>query len=147
MTFNIDSLDAELSRLSTSEAKLDFISRWAHASHAVDSTTPSVFLSSHGTARGSIDTLSHFDPEVPAFSEILDKHGISSEEYMRYVMQGGMGSRDYVLDVLPCAHVDPGRAWKCLNAGSLTCGNCKIVKYCSKVSAAMDVRAAYLSFK
>jgi hypothetical protein len=47
---NLDALAAELSRLSTSEAKMEAVSRWVK--HSQKDETPSVFLNSKGTTTG-----------------------------------------------------------------------------------------------
>jgi hypothetical protein len=129
----LDALDAELSRLSTIEAKLDAISRWA-ADHTHQGV-PSVLLSSQGTASGDTRAL-HVDPDAPDhMSEILSKHGIDRDVYFQHVSRGGMDSGMHALDVLPCAAVDAGKGQKCPKDGTMACGNCKIVKYCSKVGS------------
>jgi hypothetical protein len=141
---DLDSLDAELSRLSTTDAKLDAISQWAQVSRAAN--TPSVFLSSEGTTRGAGHLGSVWpDPEFDQFSELLSKHGISSETYAEHVLQANMDNGRYILDMLPCAHVVPGQGWSCPQNGTLTCGNCKIVRYCSKVRQGpyKAIRATY----
>jgi hypothetical protein len=125
---DLDSLDAELSRLSTTDAKADAVSRWAETSRIAGA--PSVFLSSQGTTQVADQLRSSCSrSESDQLSELLKKHGVSAEA----LLEGKMGRGEHILNKLPCAHVIPGQGWRCPQDGSLTCSSCKIVKYCSKV--------------
>jgi hypothetical protein len=129
---DLDSLDAELSRLSTTDAKLDAVSRWAQAGRIADA--PSVFLSSEGTTRGADQLRSSCsESESDQFFELLAKHGVSAEAHQKHMLEGKMGRGEHILNKLPCAHVIPGQGWRCPQDGTLTCSSCKIVRYCSKV--------------
>jgi hypothetical protein len=126
----LDALDAELSRLSTIEAKLDAISRWSGPGEA--GTVPSVLLSSDGKTGGAQDARPS-KAVTKAFSTLLSRHGVTPQMYQNHAMQGDLGLSKHILDMLPCAHVVAGRGWKCAGEGKLTCSSCRLVRYCSKV--------------
>jgi hypothetical protein len=126
----LDALDAELSRLSTIEAKLDAISRWSGPREA--STRPAVLLFSDGKTGGAQDARPS-KAMTKAFSTLLSRHGITPQMYQQRAMQGDSALSKHILETLPCAHVVAGRGWKCAGEGKLTCSSCKLVRYCSKV--------------
>jgi hypothetical protein len=130
---SLDSLEAELSRLSTTDSKLAAIAQWAHDGPAPSDDIARVHLTSHGTTIGE-DLLKNMnETQGTAFSELLERHGITPDAYMRHTLRGGGASTEFVLDVLPCAHVDAGQLQKCPKKGTLTCASCKLIRYCSKV--------------
>jgi hypothetical protein len=130
---SLDSLEAELSRLSTTDSKLTAIARWAHAGPAPTDDIARVHLTSHGTTIGEDLLENRNGAQGMALYDLLERHDITLEAYMRHTVRGGGASTEFVLDVLPCAHVDAGQFRKCAKNGTLTCASCKLVRYCSKV--------------
>jgi hypothetical protein len=129
---NLDELAAELSRLSTSEAKMEAVSRWVK--HSQRDETPSVFLNSKGTTTG-LDQ-SRDELQQDKLTKLLDMHSLSPKMLYDQFSEG-IGGIDVVLDRVPCANVDANKGISCSNAASLACANCKLVRYCSKVRRLM----------
>jgi hypothetical protein len=129
---NLDSLDEELSRLSNDEAKLKAANDYIDTARM--KTTSSVNMSSHGFTTGMDDTFDEMSQK--SFDQLLGKHGLSSDAFGQYMLRTLHLRRgpNVVLDVLPCANVDPALDISCPHPGILTCAGCKLVRYCSKVS-------------
>jgi hypothetical protein len=129
---NLDALAAELSRLSTSEAKMEALSRWVKRSQKDE--TPSVFLNSKGTTTGLDQPRDELQQDK--LTELLNLHGISPKILYDQFSEG-IGGIEVMLDRVPCANVDASKGISCSNAASLACANCKLVIYCSKVRRLM----------
>jgi hypothetical protein len=129
---SLDSLEAELSRLSTTDSKLATIARWPPVGPATADDIARVHLTSYGTTIGEDLLKNRNATQGTAFSDLLERHGITPDAYMRHTLRGGGTSTEFILDVLPCAHVDAGQFRKCAEKGTLTCASCKLVRYCSK---------------
>jgi hypothetical protein len=115
----LESLRKELSRLSTTQDKLATITRWMTTGDA----------SRHAASTWGRSTSSN-DATASAFAAILAENSITPWAYSEHLARGGFNRGAYVLDVLPCAHVVPKQAWKCLEAETRMCSGCKLVKYC-----------------
>ncbi|KDR80410.1 hypothetical protein GALMADRAFT_242832 [Galerina marginata CBS 339.88] len=64
-------------------------------------------------------------------SDLVKKHGLE-DVYFRWAMGYARAWADQPLERLPCANVDPVKNWRCQEDGKSSCGECKLVSYCSK---------------
>ena len=53
--------------------------------------------------------------------------------YLDSMMSYSQSMAEKPLERLPCANVEPAKDWRCSKDGRMTCRDCKLVSYCSKV--------------
>ncbi|KAF8891944.1 hypothetical protein CPB84DRAFT_1368633 [Gymnopilus junonius] len=63
--------------------------------------------------------------------DLAQKHGLESA-YLAWAMEKSFHLAESPLERLPCANVKPAEEWRCDKDGKMTCGECKLVSYCSK---------------
>ena len=126
----LDSLEQELSRLSTSEDKVTFVQDW----FASFNNTPRVAFADARTA--THDRTDRSDEAWSNFVGLMKAQGIWEVYQEAELRNIGTSLLDKVkpLPRLPCANVEPAKTRECGKEGKLACGACKLVSYCSKVS-------------
>lgn len=88
---------------------------------------PSGFGTSDGNGRGETPR------ESTIFADIIKKHNLD-QAYLNWTLTCSQPTAEHKpLERLPCANVKPEENWRCRNDGKLTCGECHLVSYCSKV--------------
>jgi hypothetical protein len=88
---------------------------------------PSGFGTSDGNGRGE-------NREPTTFADIIGKHNLG-QAYLNWTFTDlqPTDADSKPLERLPCANVKPEENWRCRNDGKLTCAECHLVSYCSKV--------------
>jgi len=72
--------------------------------------------------------------ESTIFADIIRDHSLN-QAYLNWVFTQlqPTAADNKPLERLPCTNVKPEENWRCRNDGKLTCGECHLVSYCSKV--------------
>lgn len=88
---------------------------------------PSGFETSDGNGGGEAR-------ESTIFADIIRKHNLG-QAHLNWVFTHlqPTAANNKPLERLPCANVKPEENRGCRNDGKLTCGECHLVSYCSKV--------------
>jgi hypothetical protein len=109
---DLDSLALELSRLSTSDAKLEALSNWmARTPKDPAQNVPLTHLNSRGPITGPVDRpLNHSESEAEPFSTLMAQHGITLPIVQKLLLRGNAANdRNVMLEHMPCANVDTTR--------------------------------------
>jgi hypothetical protein len=126
---NLDSLAAELSRLSTVEDKMLAFSKWGNAQQQ---GLPSVRLHSNGQTSGTAEGATTAS-EAEMIHSLLAKNGLTPQFLQQHLLsEKNLVRSNVMLGALPCANHRIGVP-TCGKPGTLTCSGCKLVRYCSAV--------------
>jgi len=130
-TADIQSLERILERSPTIRDKTDAFRSFLNDQIKNDNDTHTLTL--FPGCRDEFNPLAD-EQRMRDLDSLAEKHGLK-DVYVDWAMENvPMGLDSKPLLRLPCANFDGTKNWKCDKDGTMACGGCKLVSYCSKVS-------------
>ena len=141
---SLDELSAQLSQLSTKDAKMEAVSTYVNSALQGPGQRETIVHLAGNNVSNSVGQTERRDGDTAILMRLLEQHGLDFDDYMKILSESEF---DASLARAPCAHVVPEEAWSCPNEGRMICSNCNIVAYCSKVNALFFVDVEHSTFR
>lgn len=126
---SLDELSAQLSQLSTKDAKMEAVSTYLNSALQGPGQRETIVHLAGNFVSHPVGPTERRDGDNAILMRLLKQHGLDFDDYLK-ILSGS--DFDASLARAPCTHVVPEEAWNCPNEGRMICSNCKIVAYCSK---------------